>query len=179
MPSRMTEEMIVLNHLRRRCPKGCRSQAMSQRILKLGDLRHHGQRVLRLLFHLLLKILVLQADALDLVSKLGQLLAVIETIVTRSSLALRAGSLALVAVGWRLNRISWRRSYRVWAGMYSPQMLVEIFLPREALAGVPLAVGVWTVDRLLRPSVLPVDFAFVSQQAAGVGKARQVLAPFY
>jgi hypothetical protein len=59
--------------------------------------------------------------------------------------------------------------------MDTSEMFVKILLARKSLACVTLAIEVWAVELLAWAAVLVMDFAFVSQEAAGIGKARKFL----
>jgi hypothetical protein len=62
--------------------------------------------------------------------------------------------------------------------MYSAKMLIKIFLSRETLAGMSLAVGMRTVDSILRAAVLAMNFPLMSEEAARVCEAREIFTPF-
>lgn len=160
-----------LNHLRCRRAESVPAEAVAERILELGDLRHHGQRVLRLLLHLRLELVIFHAHALNLVAQLGDF---VRGLAAGPALALHARALAVVVVG-RAGRVGLGRG-AVGARVHAAEVLVQVLLAREALAGVALAVGMRAVDRVLGPAVLVVNFALVSKEAARVGEAGEVLA---
>lgn len=55
-------------------------------------------------------------------------------------------------------------------------MLVEVFLAGEAFSSVALTGRVGAVDGVFGAAMFVVDFAFVAEEAAGVGEAREVFA---
>jgi hypothetical protein len=79
-------------------------KTVSQCVLQLSDLSHHGKRVLRLLSHFGLEFLVFLPNPLDLLSELHEFLV---GLYARVSLALHARSLAVIVFG-RLNDVGWR-----------------------------------------------------------------------
>lgn len=162
-----------LHHLCSRRTEGGLAQAVPQGLLQLSNLRHHGQRVLSVLRHLGPQALVLFAQALNLVAKFRDLVGVTVRAATRPAFALYPGLLALVVVGRLCGLGGGGLAVRICVD--SSEVLVEILLAGEALAGVTLAVGVGAVDRILRSSVLPVDFALVAEETAGVRKSGEIL----
>lgn len=160
------------------------AEPVAERILQFRYLRHHAERVLRLLLHLGLELLILHAHALDLVAELGDLVR--GGAAAGPALALHAGALAVVVVGVRPGgrvvgavadaAAAAQRGGAVGARVHAAQVLVEVLLAGEALAGVALAVWVRAVDRVLWSAVLVVDFALVAEETAGICKAGQVFA---
>lgn len=150
--------MWSLNHLRRWGSQSVLAQSVSKGILQFGDLRHHGERVLRLLVHFGLEFLILLAYTLDLLPKFCKLLG---ALAAGSSLALHPRLFAFVVFG-RWDRFG-RRCHPFHVGVDPSQMLIQIFLARKAFPSVPLAVRVRTVDSVLGPSMLAMDLAFVSE----------------
>jgi hypothetical protein len=62
--------------------------------------------------------------------------------------------------------------------VHTPQVFVEIFLSRETLACVTLAVDVWAVELLPRSAMLIVNLALVAEETTGICEARKLLATF-
>jgi hypothetical protein len=60
--------------------------------------------------------------------------------------------------------------------MHASEMLIEVFLTREAFSSVALAIGMGAVELLSRTTVFVMDFSFVSQETARVCKSRELLA---
>lgn len=170
--SRQTLSTEALDQLRGRAAQRLLRQPVAKGLLQLSNLGHHGQRVLSLLLHLRLELDVLLAHTLNLVTKFCKLVRGLTAV---AALALGAGSLALVVVG-RGDRVTRGRRAVGAGGVHSTKMLVEVLLPREALARVALAVGMRAVDSLLGAAVLAVDFTLVAKQAARVCEAGQVFA---
>lgn len=163
----------LLDHLSRWRPERMRIEAVTQRVLQLGNLRHHGQGVLRLLVHLGLELFVFLAHSLDFVSEIRQL---VDALAAHAALALRPRLVAVVVLGSRDGLGRWRCGSGLGICVHSPKMLVKILLSREALASVPLAVGMRAVDGLLGPAVLPMNLSLVSEKPARVGETGQILA---
>lgn len=57
-------------------------------------------------------------------------------------------------------------------------MLIKILLSRKAFASMSLAVGMRTVDSVLRAAVLAVNLPLMSEEAARVCKARKIFTSF-
>lgn len=62
--------------------------------------------------------------------------------------------------------------------MYSAKMLIKILLSREAFASMSLAVGMRTVDSVLRAAVLAMNLSLMSEEAARICEARKIFTSF-
>ena len=91
--------------------------------------------------------------------------------VAASALSLSA-SLGFICVVLCLLSVQRKASISVNAS----EMLVEIFLSRETLPGMALAIRVWAIQLLSGTAMLVMNLSFVSQETARVGEARQLLA---
>jgi len=156
-----------LDHRRRghgRGGHGDGRQARLEGLLERGDLLHHDHRLLRLRLHLPPQLLVLQPHALDLLTHV----AVVGDAAPVVALALQAAADCRRVVARAVVRLAALAAVERGPVLrvHAPQVLVEVLLPREALAGVALAVGVGAVERVLGAAVLAVDFALVPEEAA-------------
>jgi len=137
----------------------------SRRLLQLYDLPRH-------LLVLVLQVLILELDALELLPDV-----LISSPIPHRPLPLRARHLGAQRILLRLITLGMTiLRQRVGIGVHATQMLVQVLLAREALAGVALAVHVWAVELLARTTVFVVHFAFVTEQAAGVCEAGELFA---
>jgi hypothetical protein len=130
----------------------------------LLDLAHHLISLSSLCLGLASQFLVLGLETLHLLAKIvtaasnwSRALSLVSSL----GLFLILGELGILQAGVRV---------------HAPQVLVEILLSREALAGVALAVDVRAVQLLSRASVLVVDLALMSEQTTRVGEAGKLLA---
>lgn len=144
--------------------------ALADAVLQCLDLTHH----LRLLsivhaLHLVDQSSLLFIVLLQALHLLADILGV-RTTTTLSLLAsLRQFALLLCLLAWHQ-----RAHLRVDAS----EMLIQVLLTRETLAGVSLAVQVGAVELFLRSAVLAVNFALMTKQAARVGKSWELLTAF-
>lgn len=136
----------------------------------------HGTELHRELSQSLSEAIIFDLHALNLLTKL--------IIFRRGARVSNAASLSLCTSS--LGRSLWfglsgtvHSSWLRWSwaiSVYAAEMLVKVFLTREAFANVTLAVLVWAVELLAWATMLVMDFAFMTKQSTTVGKSWQLLA---